>query len=53
MSQQAKERYARVKLENLDLHEKICLLERLDVFTYRAESTCMMEFKQIHLKETY
>jgi hypothetical protein len=53
VNQQTKDRYARLKMDNLDLREKICLLERLDMYTYRRESACMVEFQQLHLKETY
>ena len=53
LTQQGKDRYMRLKLENLELREKLCLLERMDVFKYHAESACMLEFKHYHLKETY
>jgi hypothetical protein len=53
INQQTKDRHARLKMDNLDLREKICLLERLDMYTYRRESACMVEFQQLHLKETY
>lgn len=53
VNQQAKERYARLKLENMELREKISLLERLDLFAYRGESACMVKFQQYTLKETY
>lgn len=53
INQQTKDRYARLKMDNMDLREKICLLERLDMYTFRRESACMVEFQQMHLKETY
>lgn len=51
--QQVKDRYARTKMENVDLKEKIGLIERLDVLAFRRESACLVEYQQLHLKETY
>ena len=53
LNQQTRDRYARLKMDNMELREKICLLERLPMYTYRRESACMVEFQQLHLKETY
>ena len=52
-NQQVKEQYARLKLENTDLREKISLIERLEVLAFRRESACLVEYQQLHLKETY
>lgn len=52
-SQQVKDQYARLKLENTDLREKISLIERLDLLAFRRESACLVEYQQLHLKETY
>ncbi len=52
-TQQVKDQYARLKLENTDLREKISLIERLDLLAYRRESACLVEYQQLHLKETY
>ena len=52
-SQQVTDQYARLKLENTDLREKISLIERLDLLAFRRESACLVEYQQLHLKETY
>lgn len=48
-----KERNRNLKDENLELRERICLLERLDLLRYTRESVCMREFQLHALKETY
>ena len=48
-----KERNRNLKDENLELRERICLLERLDLLSYTRESVCMREFQLHALKETY
>lgn len=48
-----KERNRNLKDENLELRERICLLERLDLLSYTHESVCMREFQLHALKETY
>lgn len=48
-----KERNKNLKDENLELRERLCLLERLDLLSYSRDSVCMREFKVHALKETY
>ena len=48
-----KERNRNLKDENLELRERLCLLERLDLLSYSRDSVCMREFKVHALKETY
>ena len=48
-----KERNKNLKDENLELKERVCLLERLDLLSYSRDSVCMWEFKLHALKETY
>lgn len=48
-----KERNKNLKDENLELKERVCLLERLDLLSYSRDSVCMREFKLHALKETY
>lgn len=52
-TQQLKEQYLKLKLENTDLRGKLGVIERLDVLAFRRESACLVEFQQLHLKETY
>ena len=48
-----KENNGRLKLDNLELHERIRLLERLPLYKYGRESACMLEFTAYKLRETY
>lgn len=48
-----KERNKNLKDENMELKERVCLLERLDLLSYSRDSVCMREFKLHALKETY
>lgn len=48
-----KERNKNLKDENIELKERLCLLERLDLLSYSRDSVCMREFKLHALKETY
>ena len=48
-----KEHSGRLKLDNLELHERVRLLERLPMFKYGRESACMLEFTAYKIRETY
>ena len=48
-----KERNGRLSLDNLELNERIRLLERLPMFQYGRESACMLEFTTYKIRETY
>lgn len=52
-NQQVADQCLRLKLENTELKQKINLIERLDLLAFRRESACLVEFQQLHLKETY
>ena len=42
-----------LRLEVLELREKICLLERLPLLHHGGQSACMQEFVFTSLKDTY
>lgn len=42
-----------LRLEVLELREKICLLERLPLLHHGGQSRCMQEFVFSELRETY
>jgi hypothetical protein len=48
-----KEHNKDLRQENAELREKLCLLERLDLLKYNTQSSCMLEFRHVALKETY
>ncbi|KAK9790517.1 hypothetical protein WJX73_005962 [Symbiochloris irregularis] len=48
-----KEHSGRLRVDNLELNERIRLLERLPMFKYGRESACMLEFTAYKIRETY
>ena len=48
-----REQVARTQLDNIELRQRVCLLERLPALSYGSQSACMLEFVGPGSKETY